>query len=109
MTFNNQLQYSVIMTIVPRITCANLRNRPGSVTAIGFKGQRNNNRGGYSPELPPLSTHAFNCRRAQLRTEAWFRGSTSNPEEGGSDHVILPDPVLLPVESLSSYSGGITC
>ena len=32
-------------------------------------------------------------------------------EEGGSDHVILPDPVhvLLPVESLSSYSGGITC
>ena len=24
-------------------------------------------------------------------------------EEGGSDHVILPDPVLLPVESLSSY------
>ena len=37
------------MTIVPRITCANLRksSRPSpSVTAIGFKGQRNNNRGG---------------------------------------------------------------
>ena len=36
-----------------------------------------------------------------------FQGVES--EEGGSDHVILPDPVLLPVESLSSYSGGITC
>ena len=38
------------MTIVPRITCANLRksSRPSaSVTAIGVKGQRNNNnRGG---------------------------------------------------------------
>ena len=39
------------MTIVPRITCANLRKsskpRPSaSVTAIGFKGQCNNNRGG---------------------------------------------------------------
>ena len=34
------------MTIVPRITCANLRKSSASVTAIGFKGQRNNNRGG---------------------------------------------------------------
>ena len=38
------------MTIMPRITCANLRksSRPSaSVTAIGVKGQRNNNnRGG---------------------------------------------------------------
>ena len=34
------------MTIVPRITCANLRKSSRPVTAIGVKGQRNNNRGG---------------------------------------------------------------
>ena len=40
-----------------------------------------------------------------------FSSSNVTPEleEGGSDHVILPDPVLLPVESISSSSGGITC
>ena len=41
---------TVVTSIVPRITCANLlkSSRPSpSVTAIGFKGQRNNNnRGG---------------------------------------------------------------
>ena len=44
--------------------------------------------------------------KMQLTVEKRYNVYT---EEGGSDHVILPDPVLLPVESLSSYSGGITC
>ena len=63
-----ELQYSVIMTILPRITCANLRksSRPSaSVTAIGFKGQRNNNRGG---EGLVSRLGLRNCDRVQRST-----------------------------------------
>ena len=52
--------------------------------------------------LPLPEQYTFQICQKHFRVETEDR-------EGGSDHVILPDPVLLPVESLSSYSGGITC
>ena len=58
------------MTMVPRITCAN------PVTAIGFKGQRNNNNrgGGRRP--------GFEAKKAWFRGYAIARGCYAYPVAG---------------------------
>ena len=59
----------------------------------------------YTPIPTVVHVHVYVYMHAHTHTY----NVHAEDQEGGSDHVILPDPVLLPVESLSSYSGGITC
>ena len=56
--------------------------------------------------LSYLQSHRVSPRYSCLMDDFHLQYYRHMTEEGGSDHMILPDPVLLPVENLSSYSGG---